>query len=62
MERSIMAKKSGRSGYSKTSYSSKGVSAARLQQKAGFSSSFGGYTKVNNGDGTFAMKKTSNPK
>ncbi|WP_377639297.1 hypothetical protein [Oryzobacter terrae] len=57
-----MAKKSGRCGYSKTSYSSKGVSAARLHQKSGSRSSFGGYTKVNHGDGAFTMKKTSNPK
>jgi len=57
-----MATKSGRSGYSKTSYSSKGVSAARLHQKSGSRSSFGGYIKVNNGNGTFTMKKTSNPK
>jgi hypothetical protein len=39
--------------------SSKGVSSARLHQKAGTSNSFGGYTKVNKGGGNFTMKPTS---
>lgn len=34
------------------------VSMTRLQQKSGTRNSFGGYTKVNNGDGTFRMRKT----
>lgn len=58
----IMAKNSSRGGSSKSSYSSKGVSAARLHQKSGTSNSFGGYTKVNKGGGNFAMKKTGGGK
>jgi hypothetical protein len=38
--------------------STTGVSPARLQQKSGPSGAFGGYTKVNNGDGSFRMRKT----
>lgn len=57
-----MAKGSGRGGGGKSSYSSKGVSAARLHQKSGTSNSFGGYTKVNKGNGTFTMKKTGGAK
>ena len=34
-----------------------GASPARLHQKAGSSNSFGGYTKVNYGNGTFSMKR-----
>jgi len=34
------------------------VTSARLHQKSGAGNAFGGYTKVNNGDGTFTMKKT----
>lgn len=45
------------SGWSGTSASS-GVSAARLHQKSGSSNAFGGYTKVNHGNGTFSMKPT----
>lgn len=37
---------------------SAGVSSARLHQKSGARSAFGGYTKINNGSGTFIMKKT----
>jgi hypothetical protein len=46
---------SGRSGRSSGS-SSRGVSAARLSQKSGPRNAFGGYTKVNRGDGTFRMR------
>jgi len=49
-----MAKRSS----SKSSRSSRGVSQARLSQKSGSRNSFGGYTKVNNGNGSFTMKKT----
>lgn len=45
-------------GYSSRSYSSRGVSPARLSQKSGTRNSFGGYTKVNKGNGSFTMKKT----
>ena len=38
--------------------SSRGVSAARLHQKSGSGNTFGGYTKVDRGDGTFRMRKT----
>lgn len=58
----IMAKNSSRGGYSKSSTSSKGVSAARLQQKSGTGNSFGGYTKVNKGNGDFTMNKTGGGK
>lgn len=34
------------------------VSPARLHQRTGASHSFGGYTKVNHGNGTFSMRKT----
>ncbi|MEI2809527.1 MAG: hypothetical protein V9F00_04820 [Nocardioides sp.] len=34
------------------------MSSARLHQKTGFQSAFGGYTKVSNSDGTFTMRKT----
>lgn len=58
-----MAKNSSsRGGYSKSNSSSKGVSAARLHQKSGSSNSFGGYTKVNKGNGNFTMKKTGGGK
>jgi hypothetical protein len=53
----IMAKYSSRGGYGKTS-SSKRVSSVRLHQKSGSSNSFGGFTKVNDGNGSFRMKKT----
>lgn len=46
----------GRSARSRSS--SRGVSAARLSQKSGSRSAFGGYTKVNKGNGSFTMKKT----
>lgn len=52
-----MAKYSGRGGYSRGS-TSRGVSSARLSQKSGPANSFGGYTKVNKGNGSFTMKKT----
>jgi len=46
-------------GYSGKSYStSRGVSSARLSQKSGSRNSFGGYTKVKSGNGTFTMRKT----
>lgn len=51
-----------KNGFSKRSSasgaSSRGVSSARLHQKTGFQSAFGGYTKVSNSDGTFTMRKT----
>ncbi len=56
-----MAKNSSRGGTSKAN-SSKGVSGARLHQKSGTSNSFGGYTKVNKGNGNFTMKKTGRGK
>ena len=48
-----------RGGYSKSNSSSKSVSAARLHHKSGSNSSFGGYTKVNKGNGNFTMKKSN---
>ena len=36
----------------------KPVSGARLHQQSGAKNSFGGYTKVNHGNGTFSMKRT----
>lgn len=53
-----MAKKSSSSGSSKSGSSSDAVSSARLHQKSGSSHAFGGYTKVNNSDGTFRMRKS----
>ena len=44
---------------SQTGSSSGSVSSARLHQKSGTSNAFGGYTKVNNPDGTFRMRKSS---
>lgn len=44
---------SSKSGSSKSS-----VSAARLHQKTGSSNAFGGYSKVNKGNGTFRMNKS----
>ena len=45
-------------GYSGRSYgSTRGVSSARLSQKSGSRNSFGGYTKVKTGNGTFSMRK-----
>jgi len=58
----IVAKNSSRGGTGKSSSSSKGVSSARLHQKSGSSNSFGGYTKVNQGNGNFTMRKTSKGK
>ena len=43
----------------KSSISTRGVSQARLGQRSGSRHAFGGYTKVNNGNGSFTMKKTS---
>jgi hypothetical protein len=57
-----MARNNSHGGYSKSNSSSKGVSTARLHQKSGSSNSFGGYTKVNKGNGTFTMKKTGRSK
>lgn len=49
-----MAKK-----YNARSYSStRKVRSARLSQKSGTRNAFGGYTKVNKGNGSFTMKKT----
>ncbi len=48
----------GSSRGSNRSSSSGGVSQARLTQKSGAGNSFGGYTKVNKGGGTFTMKKS----
>jgi hypothetical protein len=46
-------------GYSGKTYNSpRRVSQARLSQKSGTRHSFGGYTKVNNDNGSFTMKKT----
>ena len=52
------SRKSGSSSTGKTRTASSGVSAARLHQRSGASNAFGGYTKVNNSDGTFRMRKT----
>lgn len=57
-----MAKNSSRGSSSRSSRSSTGVSAARLHQKSGPSNSFGGYTKVNKGNGNFTMQKTGGGK
>lgn len=47
------------SGGAGSSYSSfRDVNAARLDQRSGSNNSFGGYTKVNRGDGTFRMRPT----
>lgn len=52
------AGRTGSSYASKTGSSTRGASAARLHQKSGPSHAFGGYTKVNNTDGTFRMRKS----
>ena len=57
-----MAKNNSRASSPKGSSISKGVSLARLHQHSGSSNSFGGYTKVNQGDGKFTMKRTGNGK
>ncbi len=57
-----MAKYDSPGALGKHSKSSKGVSVARLHQKSGPTNSFAGYTKVNKGNGNFAMKKTSGGK
>lgn len=49
-------KSSGGSGSSNSSF--RDVNAARLDQHSGSNNSFGGYTKVNRGDGTFRMRPT----
>jgi len=54
-----MAKNSGKSGGGRSARAGTTVSSARLSQKSGPSNSFGGYTKVNLGNGNFTMKKTS---
>ncbi|WP_187994278.1 hypothetical protein [Schaalia sp. JY-X159] len=48
------SKSSRSSGSGKSS--SRGVSASRLHQKSGASNSFGGYTKVQNSNGSFRMR------
>ena len=35
-----------------------GVAPARLHQRTGAEHAFGGYTKVNHGNGTFSMRKS----
>ena len=57
-----MAKSSNRGSGVGKSTGSKAVSAARLHQKSGSSSSFGGYTKVHHNNGSFSMKKTGKGK
>ncbi|GAA1983392.1 hypothetical protein [Microbacterium pumilum] len=57
-----MAKNSSGGGYGKTDHSSKDVSSARLHQQSGPNNSFGGYTKINLGNGSFTMKRTSGGK
>lgn len=53
-----MAKKGNKSGFgSARSNAPKAVSTARLAQKSGASHSYGGYAKVNLGNGAFTMKK-----
>lgn len=37
---------------------SKSVSGARLHQKSGSQNAFGGYKKVDHGNGTFSMRKS----
>lgn len=54
--RGASAKSSGGSGSSNSSF--RDVSSARLNQRSGTNNSFGGYTKVNRGDGTFRMRPT----
>lgn len=53
-----MAKESSRGTWSKGNGTAKSVSSARLHQKSGASNSYGGYTKVNQGNGNFTMKPT----
>jgi hypothetical protein len=57
-----MAKQSSRGTWGKGSSSARSVSAARLHQKSGTSNSFGGYTKVNRGNGSFMMKPIGSQK
>ncbi len=48
-------------GYSSRSggrSSSRGVSSSRLHQRSGSSNAFGGYAKVQRGDGSFRMRPT----
>ena len=40
------------------SASPSGVAPARLHQRTGAAHAFGGYTKVNHGNGTFSMRKS----
>lgn len=56
-----MSKSTNRGSYGKATRAT-GVSAARLHQKSGTNNSFGGYTKVNKGGGSFTMKPTTSPK
>lgn len=44
----------------KSGSSAGGVSSARLHQKSGPNNAFGGYTKVNKGDGSFRMRPSGN--
>lgn len=41
---------------SKSKFNARNVSSARLSQKSGYSNSFGGYTKVSYGNGTYRMR------
>lgn len=54
-----MSKSSSRGSFGRSG-SSKAVSAARLHQKSG--TTFGGYTKVNKGNGNFTMKPAGTKK
>ncbi len=53
----MSSKRSSSSGRASSS-TSRAVSSARLHQKSGTSNAFGGYAKVNHGNGTFHMRKT----
>ena len=53
---------SGSRGSFSRSGGSKGVTSARLHQKSGAANSFGGYTKVNKGNGNFTMKPSGTKK
>lgn len=44
------------------SNSSRSVSASRLHQRSGARNSFGGYTKVNKGNGRYVMEPTASKK
>lgn len=54
-----MANSSSNRGAGRSVRTGNNVSSARLSQKSGAGNSFGGYAKVNLGNGNFTMKKTS---